>query len=368
MEGLKIGLAEMFVDDDVRQAALRVIESGRYIKGPEGEAFEREFAAKIGARHAVAVSSGTAALHIAYLASGIKPGDEVILPSHSFIATAAPLIHIGAIPVFADIDPETYTVDPREVLRLKSPRTKAIVPVHIYGQAAEMAPLLETALPHGIKVIEDAAQAHLAEYRGKRVGTLGDVAIFSFFPSKNMTVAGDGGMLTTNDERIAGTLRMLRDAGRAPGKKYEHDIAGFNYRLSEIQSAIGRVQLKHLETWTERRRNNAARLRDALADTKGVTVPVERPGSKHVYHQFVIRHRERDALWKQLEKAGVEAGVHYPVPIHMQPALRTHPRVKLPETERAAAEILSIPVHQGLGTGELDTVAETIRSFAGGKR
>ncbi|MBI4392797.1 MAG: DegT/DnrJ/EryC1/StrS family aminotransferase [Euryarchaeota archaeon] len=358
----------MFVDDETRQAALRVIESGRYIKGPEGEAFEKEFAAKIGTKHGIAVSSGTAALHIAYLAAGIGPGDEVIVPSHSFIATAAPLIHIGAVPVFADIDPVTFTILPREFSRLKSPRTKAVVPVHIYGQSADMSPIVEAARGHGIRVIEDAAQAHLAEYGGKRIGTLGDVAIFSFFPSKNMTVAGDGGMLTTDDDRIAATLRMLRDAGRAPGQKYEHEIPGFNYRLSEIQSAIGRVQLKHLEAWTAKRRENAAYLQDALAGTKGVTLPTERTGSKHVWHQFVIRYHERDRLWKHLEASGIEAGVHYPIPIHLQPAFKTLPRAKLAETERAAAEILSIPVHQKLTRADLDYIAGAVRDFAGGAK
>jgi dTDP-4-amino-4,6-dideoxygalactose transaminase len=365
---MKIRLAEMFVDDEVRQAALRVIESGRYIKGPEGDSFEKEFASRIGSKHAIAVSSGTAALHLAYLALGIGPGDEVILPSHSFIATAAPLIHLGAIPIFADIDPATYTIDPREVSRLATPRTKAIVPVHIYGQPAEMAPLTEIAKRRGIKIIEDAAQAHLAEYGGKRVGTLGDVAIFSFFPSKNMTVAGDGGMLTTNDDKVAATLRMLRDAGRAPGKKYEHDIAGFNYRLSEIQSAIGRVQLRHLEAWTAKRRENAVYLQKALNGANGLTIPSERTGTRHVWHQFVIRHHERDRLWKHLEARGIEAGVHYPIPIHLQPAFKTLPRVKLAETERAAAEILSIPVHQRLSRADLDSVAGTVRDFAGGAK
>ena len=357
----KIRMGEMFADDEIKSAALRVLDSGQYIKGPEVEAFEREFAAATAIRHAAACSSGTAALHLAYMAIGLKPGDEVIVPSHTFIATAAPLMHMGVRPVFADIDSATYTIDPAHARRLVTPRTKAIVPVHLYGQPAEMAPLVELADAKDLYLIEDAAQAHLAVHQGKPVGSFGDLTIYSFFPSKNMTVAGDGGMVTTPDAELDLRIRMLRDAGRRPGAKYEHEIAGFNFRLSELPCAIGRVQLRHLPDWTKRRRANAAYLRKELQGA--IATPQERRGDEHVYHQFVVRSPHREALKKDLAASGIETGVHYPLPVHRQPAFASLPAVSLPHTDKAAAEILSLPVHQFLRPEDLDRIVAGVRAF-----
>ncbi len=353
----------MFVDDEIRNAALRVINSKRYVKGPEGKEFEDKFANFSGARYAVATNSGTSALHVALLTLGIKKGDEVIIPSHTFVATASPLLHIGALPVFAEIDEKTYTLDIEDVKSKITKKTRAIIPVHLYGHPCDMDPLRDLAEDHDLKILEDACQAHGAVYKGKeKVGGLGDMACFSFFPSKNMTVAGDGGMITTNNEDYAVTARALVDQGRLKGKKYEHDLAGFNYRMSELLAAIGSVQLKHLPSWIEKRRQHAQLYTQLLRDTD-VTVPVEAEWAKHVYHLFVIRHKKRDDLQKYLKDKDIGTGIHYPIPVHMQPSMKQYNKESMPVTEKIAQEVLSLPLSPFLTRDQVEIVCKNIREW-----
>ena len=363
-------MAQMHVDDATRQAVLRVLESGRWIHGPEGEAFEREFARMLGARHAVVCANGTVALYMALWALGIRPGDEVVVPSFSFVATATPVVAHGAKPVFVDVRPDTYTLDVMQVERAITAKTRAIVPVDLYGHPVpEIKRLQEIADERNIPVLEDACQAHGATLNGQACGTFGKLSAFSFYPSKNMTVAGDGGALATNDDDLATKLRMLRDAGRRPGAKYDHDVVGLNFRLSEMQSAVGRVQLAKLPEWNEARRRNAAELTKRLTGTPGITLPIESPGARHVYHQYVIRvdgpdGSARDALAAHLRERGVETIIHYPVPIHEQPWARAaYGELALPNSSRAAREVLSLPVHPKLTPEDVALVAEGVTSF-----
>ena len=353
----------MFVDDEIRNAALRVIDGKRYVKGPEGKEFEEKFANFTGTRYAVATNSGTSALHVALLTLGIKKGDEVIIPSHTFVATASPLMHIGAIPVFTEIDEKTYSLDVKEVKQHITKKTRAIIPVHLYGQPCDMDPLRELSEEHDVKILEDACQAHGAVYKDKeKVGTLGDVACFSFFPSKNMTVAGDGGMITTNNEDYALTARALVDQGRLEGKKYEHDLAGFNYRMSELLAAIGSVQLKHLPDWIKKRRQNSLLYTELLADTD-VILPYEAEWAKHVYHLFVIRHKKRDALQKYLKDKNIGTGIHYPVPVHLQPSMKQCKSGAMPVTEKIVKEVLSLPMSPFLARDQVEIVCNYIKEW-----
>lgn len=362
-----VKLAEVPADEEVQQAALRVLASGRYIRGPEAEAFGKEFAAFCGARHGEAVSNGTMAVFAAMHAVGVGQGAEVIVPGFTFIATANPAVVLGAKPVFADIDPRTYCIDPDAVSRLVTTRTRAIVPVHLYGHPADMLRLREVADRKGIPLIEDACQAHGAELGGKRAGTLGSIAPFSFFPSKNLSVAGDGGAIVTNDDELAAKVAMFKDAGRTPGAKYEHDTVGLNLRMSELHAAIGRVMLKRLPAWVERRRALAKLYAQELHGTPGLTLPVESPGTKHAWHLYVVRHARRDALIDHLKKRGIESGVHYPIPLHQQPALKVYHRGPLPESERAAREVLSLPIHPLLSDQDVRRVAGEVRAFCEGR-
>ena len=361
---MKINLTEMYVDEEIKNAAIKVIESKRYVKGEQAKQFEKEFASFSGAKYGVATNSGTSALHVAMLSVGIGKGDEVIVPSHTFIATASPLIHIGAKPVFADINERNYTIDAEDVKKKITEKTKAIVPVHLYGHPAPMDELKEIAEEHGLIIIEDACQAHGALYKNKRVGSIGDIAAFSFFPSKNLTVAGDGGMIVTNNEEYALKAAALRDQGRVEGKKYEHDYIGFNYRMSEILAAIGRVQLKHLKDWIEGRRR-VAKLYDEMLE--GVIKPFEEEWAKHVYHLYVIRHEKRDKLKEFLKGKGVATGIHYPIPVHMQPAMMKvlKERYTLPITEKIAKEVLSLPMYPWMEEEKVEYVANQIKNFEG---
>jgi dTDP-4-amino-4,6-dideoxygalactose transaminase len=295
------------------------------------------------------------------LALDIKHGDEVIVPSFSFISTATPIIEVGAKPVFVDIEPRTCTVDPEKIREAVTKRTKAIMPVHLYGHPADMEPILEIAEENDIYVIEDACQAHGAEYKGRRVGGIGHVACFSFYPSKNMTVCGDGGAVVTNNEEIAEMVRTLRDHGRRD--KYVFELKGYNLRFNEIQAAIGIKQLEKLPEWNEARRNIAGMYNKALEGL--VTTPVEEPWAKHVYHVYVIRTKKRDELREFLSRHGISTLVHYPVPIHMQPAitsvLGTQPALK--NTEKSAKEVLSIPMYPGLTKREVEYVSDNITEF-----
>ncbi|MCI0497409.1 MAG: DegT/DnrJ/EryC1/StrS family aminotransferase [Thermoplasmata archaeon] len=355
-----IQLIRMFTDEEVVDAVSRVARSGWYINGPENKGFQEEFARFIGTTHAIAVSSGTAALHLSYRAMGLRPGDEVIMPSHTFVATAEPVVDLGGKPVFVDIDPATFTLDPDAVRSAVTRRTVGIVPVHLYGHAADMDPLIETARDNDLWILEDACQAHGAEYRGRRVGSIGDIGVFSFYPSKNMTVAGDGGMVVTSDEEVAEHISSLRDHGRVPGEKYLHSTIGYNYRLSEMHAAVGRVQLRHLADWIERRRAIAAEYSSRM---EGPTLPGEAEWSRHVWHLFVIRAKERNALAAHLQEAGVATLIHYPIPVHRQPAFGLP--ISLPHTERIADEILSLPMHPFLTDDEVGAVVDAVNGFYG---
>lgn len=348
---------------EIDAAIAGVLESSQFVLGPEVAALEREFAAYVGAAHGIGVSSGTSALHLALLAAGVGPGDEVITVPNTFVATVAAIRYTGARAVLVDVDPRTLTMDPSRIEEAIGPRTKALLPVHLYGQPADMDPILEIARRRGLKVIEDAAQAHGARYRGRPVGRLGDLACFSFYPGKNLGAYGEGGMVVTGDDGWARTLRMLRDWGQ--DRKYHHVLAGFNYRLEGMQGAILRVKLRHLEAWTEARRAHAARYRELLADC-GVGLPVEGEGRRHVYHVYAVRTSRREALMKALAEQGIQTGIHYPVPVHLQPAYAdpAYGRGSFPVAERAADEVLSLPMYPELTEDHLRAVAGALRAVA----
>lgn len=326
--------------------------------------FERAFAAFVGAGGATAVASGTAALHLALLAAGIGPGGEVITTAHTFIATAEPISHAGAIPVFVDIDPRTYNLDPNRVEDAITPRTKALVPVHLYGQPAPLGPLREIANRHNLVLIEDAAQAVGAEYQGKRCGAIGDLACFSFYPGKNLGAYGDAGAVTGDDQSLLAKVAKLRDHGRTT--KYEHDEIGFGERMDSLQAAILRAKLPHLEDWTVARRTHARLYNELLSDCDVVT-PFESADVRHVYHLYVIRTSRRSAMLQHLQSKGIGAGIHYPIPLHRQPAYlkKGYADVSLPVTERAAGEILSLPMYPELTREQIEYVVSAVREVAG---
>ncbi len=352
------------IKDDIDAAMQRVVDNTSFILGAEVEAFEREFATFCGTKYAVGVNSGTSALHLAFLACGLGPGDEVITTPYTFIGTTEMLAKIGARPVFVDIDPKTYNIDPAKIEAAITERTKAILPVHLYGQPAEMEPILEIAERHGLIVIEDAAQAHGAEYNGQRAGSMGRVAIFSFYPSKNLGAYGDAGALVTNEKEIADRARMRRDHGRQ--EKYEHLMEGFNYRLDALQAAILRAKLAYLERWNEARRRNAEVYRELLADSD-LILPSESEHVKSVYHLFVVRSRARDALGEYLKGEGIATGIHYPIPLHLQPAYRDlgYRKGDFPVAEECASQVLSLPMYPELSLQQMERVAKTIREFRG---
>jgi dTDP-4-amino-4,6-dideoxygalactose transaminase len=308
------------------------------------------------------VASGTAALHLALLACGVGPGDEVITTPFTFIATTEAISHCGARPVFVDIDAGYYTIAPAKIEAKITPRTKAIIPVHLYGQPADMTPIMEIARAYGLKVIEDAAQAHGAEYRGQRVGSIGDAACFSFYPGKNLGAYGDAGMVTTNDEEIAHQVRLLRDHGRK--SKYEHLVEGYGERLDTLQAAILRVKLRHLEDWNEARRERA-RWYDEMLAGSGLGLPQERPGSRHVYHLYVVRTPQRDGLAAHLKAQGIATGMHYPIPLHVQPAYSHLVSITGDSSmaECAAREVLSLPMFPELTLQEVEEIVRVIGRF-----
>lgn len=347
-----IPAAMPLIGDRERAAVDRVLRSGMLTQGPEVEAFEHEFSALVGGRHCVAVNSGTSALHLALLATGVGPGDEVVLPSFSFAASANAVCLAGATPVFVDIEPATFCLDPAAVEAAVGPRTVAIMPVHLYGHPAAMVALEAVAERHGLALVEDAAQAHAAALDGRNVGEFGLTACFSFYPTKNMTT-GEGGLVVTPSAEVARTLRLLRSQGMA--RRYENEIVGFNNRMTDIAAAIGRVQLTRLAGWTATRQHNAKVLDSRLTS---VTTPPVAAGAVHVYHQYTVRSPERDRLQDRLTRHGVGHGVYYPTPIHRLPSFDLE--LDLPETERAAREVLSLPVHPGLSEQDLDTVADAV--------
>jgi dTDP-4-amino-4,6-dideoxygalactose transaminase len=352
------------IKPDIDAAVLGVLERGQFVLGEEVASFEAEFAAYCQTRYALGVNNGTSALHLALLAAGVGPGDEVITVPFTFVATVAAIEYAGARPVFVDIDPTSLTMDPRRVEAAITPRTRALLPVHLHGQAADMDPLLAIARRHGLVVIEDAAQAHGAEYKGRRVGSIGDLGCFSFYPGKNLGAYGEGGAITTNNPDYAQQVRLLRDWGSE--RRYQHQIRGFNCRLEALQGAILRVKLRKIEAWTILRRRHAACYSELLTN-EPLQLPTEMPYGRHVYHVYSIRTRERPAYQHALEEAGIQSGIHYPIPVHLQPAYADlgHSRGCFPHAERAADEVLSLPLYPELSDEQLDRVADALRVACG---
>jgi dTDP-4-amino-4,6-dideoxygalactose transaminase len=350
------------IKDAIDSAIGEVVGSTRFVGGQLLDDFEREFASYCEARFAVGVANGTDALEIALRALGIGPGHEVITSAHTFIATAAAIVRSGATPVFVDIDPVTYTIDPGLVERAVTSRTKAILPVHLYGQPADMRALAEIARHRGLLLIEDAAQAHGAEHEAQRVGSIGHVACFSFYPGKNLGAYGDGGAITTNDAALAQRIAQLRDHGRAT--KYEHAVVGANSRLDAIQAAVLRVKLRHLDQWNRQRQQAAAWYGDLLRGSS-FTTPRVSIGSTHVYHLYVLLANDRDAVLSALERKGVSGGIHYPIPLHLQPAL-VHLKYRkgtLPHTESIASRVLSLPMFPEITREQVQKVVGALREI-----
>jgi dTDP-4-amino-4,6-dideoxygalactose transaminase len=350
--------------DEIREALDHVCLSSAFVLGTEVEAFEREFASFCGVKHCVALNSGTSALHLGLLALGVGPGDEVITTPNSFIATAEAISYTGAVPVFADIDPRTANLDPACVERAITPKTKAILPVHLYGRPADMEAFRSLARSHNLKLLEDAAQAHGARYRGRRTGGLADAAAFSFYPTKNLAACGEAGALTTDDDRIAEFARSARTHGQTG--RYAHAFVGFNYRMEGFQGAILRIKLKRLEEWTTRRQTIAAQYRRALQGTN-IEIPIDDPRDECAYHLFVSYFPDRANTASALAQRGIETTVHYPVPLHLQPAyayLGRRPG-SFPHAEQACQRVLSIPVFPGLTDEQVLHVATSLREIEG---
>lgn len=356
---LKTQYAE--IREEVERAVCQVLARTQYILGPEVAAFEEEFARWNGVEHGVGVASGTDALVLALRAFGIGQGDEVIVPPFTFMATAGAVSMVGATPVFCDIEPVTFNLDPARIEACITPRTRAIQVVHLYGHPADMKPVLEIAARHNLKVIEDCAQATGAEYFGKKVGAMGDAGCFSFFPSKNLGGVGDGGMVLTRSAEVAERLRSLR--GHGSRRKYFHDELGTNSRLDEIQAAVLRVKLKHLNRWNEQRREVARHYNEALQGE--VQVPVEASGCRHVYHQYTVRSQRRDQLMDYLAEQGVGAVVYYPRALHLQQvyAHLQHGPGDFPETDRAQQEVLSLPMYPELTATQIEQVVNAVKRF-----
>jgi dTDP-4-amino-4,6-dideoxygalactose transaminase len=353
------------IKPEVDAAVLDVLGRAAFILGPAVAAFEQEFAAFCHTREAIGVNSGTSALHLALLAAGVGPGDEVITVPYTFVATVAAIEYAGATPVLVDVEPDYWTMDPARFEAAITPRTKAVIPVHLYGQPADMDPILEIAARHGIVVIEDAAQAHGAEYKGRRCGSMGHLGCFSFYPGKNLGAYGEGGAVVTNDAGMARHIRLLRAWGEEV--RYEHKYKAFNYRMDGVQGAVLGVKLRHLESWTEARRRHAAEYARQLAGSPAV-VPVERPGCRHVYHVYVVRLPERDRHRAILTEAGVQTGVHYPIPVHLQPAYRDlgYAEGAFPVSERVAGEVLSLPMFPELTAEQIATIAGLLKAAPAG--
>jgi dTDP-4-amino-4,6-dideoxygalactose transaminase len=352
------------IRDDVQSAFDEVLTSMDFVLGSNLRAFEAEYAAYCQSKYAIGVANGTDALFLALRACGVGPGDEVITVSHSFIATVEAIIMLGATPVYVDIDPETYTLDPEKLPGALSPRTRAIVPVHLYGQMADMDPIMTFARQHGLAVVEDACQAHGADDRGRRAGSLGDAAAFSFYPSKNLGAYGDGGAVTTNSRAVAEHVRLLRDHGST--KKYEHQEFGWNSRLDEMQAAVLRAKLGLLDFWNEQRRRHATRYDELLTDLS-IRTPKVREGTRHVYHLYVVEADGRDFGREMLNDLGIATGIHYPTPIHLQQAAQGVGRVagSLRVTERMARRVLSLPMYAELEEAQLSYVASCLTSIWG---
>ncbi|WP_263383685.1 DegT/DnrJ/EryC1/StrS family aminotransferase [Granulicella arctica] len=344
------------IEDELRSVFERVLRDSTFVLGPEVVRFEQEFAAYTGTTHCIALNSGTAALQLVLASLGVGPGDEVITVAHTFIATAEAITAVGATPVFIDIDPVYYTMDPDLIEAAITPRTRAIIPVDLYGQVAAMSQIIAIADRHGLAVVEDACQAHGAEYNGQKAGSFGVAGCFSFYPGKNLGACGEGGAVTTNDDALARKIRLWRDHGSS--KRYEHIFPGLNMRMDGLQGGFLSVKLKHLDRWNDQRREAAATYTHALKDLD-VTLPSERSGAHHVYHLYVIQSDNRDLLRQQLTDAGIETGLHYPTPLHLQEAYRSlgYSLGDLPITERLKDRIISLPMYPGLRTEAISHIA-----------
>jgi dTDP-4-amino-4,6-dideoxygalactose transaminase len=352
--------------DEILPALDRVCQNSTFVEGPEVQAFEREFADFCGTSYCVALSSGTAALHLGLLALGVQAGDEVITTPNTFLATAEAITYCGARPVFIDIDPATANINPKLLERAITPRTRAIVPVHLYGRPADMDPIREIAERHNLRVLEDAAQAHAARYRHRRVGSLGHAAAFSFYPSKNLGAYGEGGALTTSDEAVAKFARAARSHGQTA--RYDHEFVGYNYRMQGFQGAVLRIKLRRLHAWTERRREIARGYRKLL-EPANLQMPIDDLHDECVYHQFVIYVKNRPAVVAQLAARGIETAVHYPKPVHLQPAYSSlgYPAGTFPLAERACERVLSIPLFPEMTMEQVQFVASAVLEIVGNK-
>lgn len=349
-----------YLRDDIQGAVNRVLESGHFVLSDEVDAFEEEFASYLNVSEVVGLNSGSDALELALDAVGVESGDEVIIPSHTFISTANAIVANGAEPVFVDIDERTYCMDTDQLEAAVTPDTAAIVPVHLYGQPVEMDTIMDVAVRYDLAVVEDACQAHGARYRGTKVGTIGDIGCFSFYPVKNLGAYGDGGALITDDSVIAERVRTARNVGQS--KKYYHEMIGQNSRLDELQAAILREKLPHLEKWNDRRRELAALYREELAETD-LDPPKVRGYVTHAFHLYVVQHEQRDALRAYLEDVGVQTLIHYPIPVHRQPPYRDRTDTSLPVTERVTDKIISLPLHPWMRDVEVIEVAKKISGF-----
>jgi dTDP-4-amino-4,6-dideoxygalactose transaminase len=360
----EVPFTDIYIDDEMVHDVEEVLMGGRYVKGPKVETFEEEFAEKCGTEYAVGVNSGTSAILLALKSIGVDESDDVFVPGYTYFASASPVLSIGANPVFVDVYPDTYTINIEDLEKKvsQSENPEAVIPVHIYGQLAEMERIMEIANEYDLDVVSDSCQAHFAERNGKKAGSIADVSAFSFYPSKNMTVAGDGGMLVTDDYDVAERARAFRNHGR--DDEGIHRYLGLNHRMSETLAAVGRRQLEHIEDWNDGRRNAAQRYDERLSGVDEVAIPLEDDANTHVYHLYVIRVPDRDDLRKYLDENGIDTGVHYETPAHLHPAVLDRvERTELPETERLVDEILSLPMHPRLSDREVNRVCDLIEEY-----
>jgi len=355
---LKLQIAS--IRSEIDQAISKVLDSCQFVLGQEVESFEHEFADYCHCKFGAGVNSGTSALHLALLAAGVGPGDEVITVSHTFVATVAAITYTGATPIFVDIRSDSLNIDPDLIEKAISARTKAIIPVHLYGQPTDMDSIMSVAVKYGLFVIEDAAQAHGAEYKGRRVGSIGHMGCFSFYPGKNLGACGEGGMVVSNDLQFTEHIKILRDWGAK--KKYSHDCKGYNYRLEGLQGAVLRVKLRYIDQWTEARREHGA-LYDELLINSGISKPLVRPDVRHVYHVYAIQVDNRNSVQRSLLDGGVHTGIHYPIPVHLQKGYvdLNYGLGDLPNSEQAAKEVLSLPMYAELENVQIEKVVELLR-------
>lgn len=359
MKRRNIPLSKIPINHEIKKSVISVLDDGNFILGKQTQDFETQFAKFCNVKYAACVNSGTAALFLALKGFGVKKGDEIIVPSLSFIASATPILMCGAKPKFVEINEENYTIDPLKIENLISKKTRGIIPVHLYGHPTNMDPIKKIAKDNSLFVLEDAAQAHGSKYKGKSVGSIGDAACFSFYPSKNLTVCGDGGIVISNNQKLITEIKRLRNHGRS--KKYIHEILGYNFRFNEIQAAIGKIMLKNLNEFNSNRRKIAKYYSDVLKDI--VIIPKEEKWAKHVFHMYTIRTKKRDWLKDQLLKVGISTGIHYPVPIHKQPLFKKYSKKKLPFTETVCKTTLSLPMFSSLDNNDMEYVAQNVKKF-----